>query len=137
MKNWAVSLTFRCFKHSKEMIKKILGEGSYEIGMRGFPVKEKVQTLLKKSYVRSSIEFQTPPNIFEVIPAIIVHVGGVERIQSLKEQLLPEFFEVNIVMPIKSSLEQEGGFISIESIKDLYSMDALLSFEFLESICVG
>lgn len=77
--------------------------------------------------------FQLPPNIFEVIPRIINYAGGLDYLCVIKEKIRSEYLELNIVMPIKKSLEQEGGFISLESVSDLNRLGASLSFEFLES----
>jgi hypothetical protein len=133
MNNWAVSLTLRGFEQSKDIIAQILDSDDYKIGLCGEAVKPGVETLLKKSYIRFSVEFSSPPNIFDIVPAIISHSGGADYLCTAREEIQPEYTEINIVMPIKQSLEQEGGFISKESIKDIERLCASLSFEFLEA----
>jgi hypothetical protein len=133
MKNWAVSLTFRGFDQSLDIVQKMLGNDDCKIGMRGDSVKLGSKTLLTKSYVKYNFEFECQPNIFDIVPKIITHAGGVSYLYSLKNKIDPEYLELNIVMPIKNSLEQEGGFISPESIAEINRLGASLSFEFLEA----
>jgi hypothetical protein len=133
MRNWAVSLTFRGFDQSLELVQQVLGNNDCKIGMRGDPVKLGAKARLAKSYVKYNFEFKCQPNIFEIVPKIISHAGGLDYLFTLKEKIAPEHIELNIVMPIKNSLEQEGGFISPESIADINRLGASLTFEFLEA----
>jgi hypothetical protein len=133
MRNWAVSLTFRGFDKSLEQVQQILGSNDCKIGMRGDPVKLGAKTRLTKSYVRYNLEFKCQPNIYDIVPKIISYAGGLDYLHTLKEKIAPEHLELNIVMPIKNSLEQEGGFISPESIADINRLGGSLSFEFLET----
>ena len=133
MSNWAVSLTFRGFEQSRERIAQIIGSDDYKIGLCGEAVKPGGKTQLKNSYIKFGVEFSSQPNIFEIVPAIISHAGEADYLCSVKEKIQPEYTEINIVMPIKQSLEQTGGFISKESINDIHRLCASLSFEFLEA----
>jgi len=46
--------------------------------------------------------------MFPMIPAIIAHSGGEESIRSVSREVMPELIEVDLLLPIKDSLQQEG-----------------------------
>lgn len=45
-----------------------------------------------------------------MIPALWIHLGGMDSIREIKEKIKPEYLEVNLVLPVNDSEEQEGGF---------------------------
>ena len=66
----------------------------------------------------------------EMIPALFARVGGVENLLRVRQQVVPEFLEVDLAMWIKDSEEQEGGFIDLPTVENLAKVGATLSFGF-------
>jgi hypothetical protein len=67
----------------------------------------------------------------EMIPALWIHLGGMDRIREIKEKIKPEYLEVDLVLPVKGSEEQEGGFLSPSTLAELSLLGGTLSFQFL------
>jgi len=67
----------------------------------------------------------------QVIPLLLDHLGGVAKVTAAYQAVMPEFFELNIIWPVKSSDEQEGGFLPPSAISDLASLRCTLTFAFL------
>lgn len=64
----------------------------------------------------------------EMIPALWIHLGGMDRIREIKEKIKPEYLEVDLVLPVKGSEEQEGGFFAFYVGRTLsFGWDALVS----------
>lgn len=65
-----------------------------------------------------------------MIPAVIAHMGGEQGILRLLLDVVPEFVEVDLLLPVKDSQEQEGGFISKQDLACLARLGAGISFSF-------
>jgi hypothetical protein len=111
-------------------VERLVGVKAAVLGTRGDPVRPGVATILKRSCAVFSLEFNASVRLDEMVPAILSHVGGVDHICSVRDQIAPEYFEVGVTLPVKGSEEQEGGFISTASIADLCRIEATLSFGF-------
>ncbi|MBC7685496.1 MAG: hypothetical protein H7176_09745 [Bdellovibrionales bacterium] len=77
------------------------------------------------------IEFTDETLIVDMIPAILAHAGGVEHLCSVRDQVSPEFLEVNLVLPIKHSDSQDDGYVDSETMQDLSRLGATLGLSFL------
>ncbi|WP_213629371.1 MULTISPECIES: hypothetical protein [Pseudomonas] len=126
-----VALCLRGFELTPEQVESAIGRKASETGTRGEPVKPGVKSLLKRSFVRFSVQFPDGCRIDELIPALWTHLGGIERIREARDTIKPEFLEIDLVLPVKSSDEQEGGFIPPSTIAELSLLGASLSFQFL------
>lgn len=127
----SISLTFRGFDLNPWELESLVGVKASLIGIRGKPIKSGVMTPLLRSCVIFSIDFPKDRRLDEMFPALFAQLGGVNHLCSVRDLVRPEFFEINVVLPIKKSPEQEGGEFPPEIIKDLYLLRASLSFEFL------
>lgn len=127
----AVALTFRGFDCLPERVEELLGFGASEKGVRGNPVKPGVRASLKRSFTRFSVALDPNSRLDQVVPNLLNELGGVDKVMSVRESIAPEFFEVDILWPVKNSEEQEGGFISSSAISDLASLKCSLSFSFV------
>ena len=127
----SISLTFRGFDLTPEEVESIAGVATSEKGSKGMPAKPGVRTLLNRSFVQFSVDFPSGCRLNEMIPALVMHLGGTAHMCAVRDQVAPEFFEVHIVLPIKGSEEQEGGFLSPAVISDLCLLRATLTFAFL------
>ncbi len=126
-----VSLTFRGFEKSPSEVVNLVGVAPSYVGTKGAPVKPGVQTLLRRSAVQFTVSFNEKVRLAEMIPAIFEYVGGVNHVRKVSNVINPEFIEVNLVLPVKYSEEQEGGSIEPKHLGELYALGASLSFEFL------
>ena len=126
----SVSLTFRGFEVEPDIIEQLMGAKANSIGRIGSPIKAGVKTLLKRSFVEFSVSFSKDSRLDEMIPILLSHLGGVNNITMVREYVLPEFFEINFTLPIKSSDEQESGFIPAEVIMNVFKLGCSLSFDF-------
>jgi hypothetical protein len=131
MRHKTVSLTFRGFELSPCQIEEMLGVKASETGQRGAHVKPGVKAVLKRSFVRFAIELDSSSRLDQVVPALLHHVGGVERIKKVRDAVMPEFFELDIIWPVKSSDEQEGGFLPPSVLSDLSRLECALTFGFI------
>ncbi|MBS7662410.1 hypothetical protein I0D00_10735 [Pseudomonas lalucatii] len=126
-----VALCLRGFELTPEQVESATGRKASETGTRGEPVKPGVKSLLKRSFVRFSVQIPNGCRIDELIPALWTHLGGIERIREARDIIKPEYLEVDLVLPVKNSDEQEGGFIPPSTITELSLLGASLSFQFL------
>ncbi|MGZ8886202.1 MAG: hypothetical protein ACXW1O_06500 [Halobacteriota archaeon] len=127
-------MTFRGFEGKPEDVEKLVGVKASGLGLRGNPIKPGVKTLWKRSTAKFAVEFPPSFLLCEMIPALLTHTGGVEHLCTVRDQVSPEYFEIDIVLPVKNSEEQEGGFISPSTLADLYRLQVSLSFQFLERL---
>lgn len=127
----SASLTFRGFDGKPEDIQQLIGVTATRLGLCGTPIKAGVATQWKKSVASFALEFESATLLCEMIPLLLSHLGGVEHLSTVRDRISPENFEIDIVLPIKHSEEQEGGFISPASLANLSQLHVSLSFQFL------
>lgn len=127
----SISLTFRGFDISPQEVQSIVGVTASSLGSRGEPIKVGVKSLLKRSFVQFSLEFPGGCRLDEMLPALMSHLGGVHHLCDVRNQVRPEFFELDLVLPIKGSEEQDGGFLPPSTIADLNLLKVSVSFQFL------
>jgi hypothetical protein len=109
----------------------MIGVAASETGSQGEPVRPGVKTLLKRSFVRVSVEFPDGCRLDEMIPTLFARVGGVNHLCEIRERVSPEFLEIDLLLPVKDSDEQEGGFLPATTLADLNRLRATLSFQFV------
>lgn len=132
MMHKSISLTFRGFEISPDEVQSIVGIQATSFGTKGEPVRPGVKTLLRRSAVLYEIEFPNDCRWDEMIPALISHLGGVEHLRNAREKVNPEFFEFDITLPIKGSMEQENGYFPEQTIADLYTLKASLGIQVID-----
>jgi hypothetical protein len=98
-----------------------------EAGTRRTPA----SAVLKRSYVKHQVDFPPDTPVFQMVPALLEHLGGTARLTDIIARVKPEHIDLDLVLPVKDSPEQEGGFISPESISSIQQLGATLSFSFL------
>lgn len=86
---------------------------------------------LKRSYVKHQVDFPPDTPVFQMVPALLQHLGGATHLINTIARVKPEHIDLDLVLPVKDSPEQEGGFISPESISNIQQLGASLSFSFL------
>jgi len=131
MRSRLVALCLRGFELAPAQVESAIGRAATERGMKGEPVKKGVSTILTRSFVRYSVECQDSRGFDEMINLLLGHVGGVSHLCDVRDQVKPEFLQIDITLPIKGSEEQEGGFFSPAVLSDIAKLRAMLSFQFL------
>ena len=114
-----------------EHVESLVGIEAQLRGLRGTPMRPNRPNVWQRSVVQFEIEFADGFPIVEMIPALLEHTKGVEHLCAVREQVLPEFFEVNLVLPIKFSEEQEDGFLTVETLGDLHRLRTTLGLSFV------
>lgn len=127
----SVSLTIRGFPGSTEEVIALFGVAADSSGLAGTPALPG-KALLKRSYVRFNVDLAPDAPLFQMVPAILDQMGGVDRLSECLRRIEPEYIDIDLVLPVKDSPEQEGGFIPPSSIADLQRIGATLSFRFLD-----
>lgn len=127
----SIALCLRGFEMSPEQVELLIGVPASELGSKGEPVKSGVKTLLSRSFVRFSMEFKNEIRLDEMVPVFFDSLGGVRHLSEVRDRVLPEFFDVGIALPVKSSGEQDGGFLPPGFWADLCLLRTTLSFQFV------
>ncbi|WP_312320650.1 hypothetical protein [Stenotrophomonas sp.] len=127
----SVSVTFRGLNCHPEKIELLLGRPASSTGVKGDPVKPTVATRLTRSYARYEVDLQPCVQLDEVFDVLMQHVGGVDALIRARDEAQPEFFELDIVWPIKFSEEQESGYLTQRTLADLVKLECTLGFSFL------
>jgi len=109
----------------------MLGLPATLAGTKGDPVRPGVNTLLKRSFVHYSVDFPGDHRLDEMIQTALARLGGAQHLCEVRDQVGPEFVEIDITLPVKLSEEQEGGFISPAVLAQIVSLRASLSFGFV------
>lgn len=127
----SVAICFRGFDALPSHVESIIGTSASESGVKGEPVKPSVATLLRRSYFRFSVDLEEAMRLDEAIPLLFSKIGGLEKAVLVKEKIAPEFIEIGLTLPVKGSESQDGGFITLESISQLNTLGAKLTFQFI------
>ncbi|HEY8095270.1 MAG TPA: hypothetical protein VIE65_04145 [Methylobacter sp.] len=126
----SISLTLRGFELTPEEVERLVGVKATSLLHKGAPVKPGVKTLAVRHAAKFELGFPAETALFEMVPAIMAHLGGVEHLIGVREKVAPEFIEVDLLLHVRNSEEQEGGFIDTESLAALSRLRATLSLSF-------
>lgn len=124
-----ISLTFRGFGVSPEDIESIIGRKCARAGVKGLPVKPGVRTVLKKSFVKFSTGMTDADGINGAIVRLFDYVGGFSNVAKVCDVIKPEHVELNLYLPVRDSVEQEGGVITAQVLKSLADLACDITIE--------
>ena len=124
-----MTFTLRGFSARPEQVAARVGVQAQGLGSAG-QVRRPDQSPLKRSYVLWRVSLPPSAPVYSMIPAIITHMGGERSILRVLREVAPEFVEVDLLLPVKDSQEQEGGFISKQDLACLARLGASISFSF-------
>ena len=127
----SASLTFRGFSVNPETIQSLVGVQAKLLGLQGSPMRPGRPNVWQRSVAKFEVEFTENFPISEMLPSLFEHIGGIEHLCSIREKTSPDFFEIDMVLPVKSSNEQVDGFITTETLADLYRLQSTLGFSFV------
>jgi hypothetical protein len=127
----SASLTFRGFTVAPEVVQSMVGIDAKLLGEKGLPMRSNRSNVWRRSVAQFEIEFADDFPIDGMVPALLNHATGVENLCAVRDRISPEFIEVNLVLPIKFSESQDDGFLEIETLGDLYELQATLGFSFV------
>jgi hypothetical protein len=130
-KRKSISLCLRGFDIHPDEVESLVGVIAASKGIKGQPTRPNSKNLLRRSYVDFEILMLPDTLLVTMLPALFEYLGGVAHLEKVREQVNPEFFEIDFVLPVKNSEEQEGGFLELQSIADVHKLQATLSFGFL------
>jgi len=125
-----VSLTFRGFAAPAETVASALAVPASMYGNRGEPVRPTVQTRLSRSYARFELIVEDDPPLDAMFPALLLRLGGMDRIKALRDAVRPEFIDVSFDVPARSSEDSQDGFLSAETVAQLHELEGGVSFSF-------
>lgn len=123
----SASLTFRGFLKSPEEVQSLVGVKAVLLAQSGQPKRSNPLRV----WPRSAVEFEDDALIVHMIPAILAHAGGLEHLRAVRDQVSPEFLEVNLVLPIKHSEAQEDGYVEVKTLQELAELGATLGLSFV------
>ncbi|MFK8067689.1 MAG: hypothetical protein AB8D52_05540 [Gammaproteobacteria bacterium] len=126
----SVTFCFRGFEVSPDEVESLLGIRVRK-GKRGEPIKQNVTTKLKRSYVAFDKELSDNCRLDNIIPSLLETLGGIDHLCYVRDLISPEFIDIDIVLRIKNSDEQEGGFFPYETLNEIALLRASFSFQFL------
>lgn len=127
----SVSLTFRGFDIAAEEVASLLGATASRLGNRGEPVKLGVKTLLTRSYIIFSMDFESDYELNDMFPALLARLGGVNRLLPIRNEVQPEFLEIHFDLPVQGHDTSQDGYLSEAVVADVFQLKASLSFGFL------
>jgi hypothetical protein len=127
----SISLTFRGFKIAPSELELLVGKKSSSSGKMGEKRKPGISAVFPRSFVKFSVELSEDCRLDEMVHMLLSSIGGLAHICQIRDQVQPEFLEIDIVLPIKGSAEQDDGFISMEALTDVCVLKATLGFSFL------
>lgn len=127
----SASITFRGFAMAPEELQRLVGVEAVLLAQSGQPMGPNRPNVWPRSAVKFVVEFTDETLIVDMIPAILAYAGGVEHLCSVRDQVSPEFLEINLVLPIKHSESQDDGYVESETLQELCRLGATLGLSFL------
>ncbi|HEY1102451.1 MAG TPA: hypothetical protein VGE70_03420 [Burkholderiaceae bacterium] len=126
----SVALVLRGFDLTAQEVATLVGVETSRLGNRGEPVKPGVKTRLVRSHVGFAMEFSNDAELCDMLPALLTHLGGVDHLCRVRDQVQPEFSEIHFDLPVRESDELQDGYLSTTVIADVLQLRASLSFGF-------
>ncbi|WP_426112785.1 hypothetical protein [Massilia sp. PWRC2] len=123
--------TFRGFVLPPEEVQRLVGVEAVLLAQSGQPMRPNRPNVWLRSAAKFEVEFTDVTLIVDMIPAILAHAGGVEHLCSVRDQVSPEFLEINLVLPIKHSVSHDDGYVESETLQDIGRLGATLGLSFL------
>lgn len=130
MRTKTASLIFRGFERPAAEVACLAAIPASSFGNRGEPVKQGVKTLLTRSYTRFSLDFASDDELHVMLPTLVKHLGGLQQLLAMRDQVRPEFLEFHIDLPAQTSEDSQEGYLSEAVIADLHRLKATVSFGF-------
>lgn len=127
----SASLTFRGFLKSPEEVERLVGTKAVLLAQSGQPMRPSRPNVWPRSAAKFQVEFEDNALIVDMIPAILAHAGGHEHLCSVRDQVLPEFLEINLVLPIRYSEAQEDGYVEAQTLQEVAQLGATLGLSFV------
>jgi hypothetical protein len=127
----SASITFRGFALAPEEVQLLVGVGAKLLSRKGTQMNATRPNVWQRSAAKFAVEFDDDFPIVDMIPALLSHTGGVEHLCLVRDKVLPEFFEINLVLPIKFSESQDDGYLTAETLQDLCRLRATLGLGFV------
>ncbi|GAB7531403.1 hypothetical protein PS3A_38150 [Pseudomonas sp. 3A(2025)] len=75
--------------------------------------------------------FSVQIDLCEMIPALLLRLGGVEHILRVKQTIKPEFLEFNFNLPVAKVEFIQDGYLSEQTIAEIHKLGASAGFNFI------
>ena len=126
----SASITFRGFTLPPEEVQRLVGLKAALLAQSGHAMTPNRPNVWLRSAAKFTVEFTDETLIVDMIPAILKSAGGVDHLCRVRDQVSPEFVEIDLLLPIKSSLSQDDGYVNSETLHDLCRLGATLGLGF-------
>ena len=126
----AVSISFTGFECDPSEVEIALGKKATMVGLRGQPIRPNTTNLRRHSFAIYELEFSEDVRLDEMIPALIEHLGGVEKIRLARQTVAAKTLSFDVYLHVRNSTAQEDGFLEAKTIEDLAYLNASLGFSF-------
>ena len=127
----SASLTLRGFDMDPQEVQSQFQLTAKATGKRGQLVRPGVTTRLVRSYVQFAVDADPSKNVVDMIPMLLLALGGIDHVSEIRKRVRAEFVDVNLALPFKRSDEQSSGWIDQDSISALHRLGATLAIEVL------
>ena len=126
----SVSLTFRGFDLTAQEVATLVGVPPTSFGNIGEPVRPGIKTMLTRSYVRYSMNFQNEYQLCDMLPEFFAYLGGGDHLSQVRNHVQPEFSELHFDLPVKESDETQEGYLSEEDVAMIFQIKGSISLSF-------
>lgn len=126
----SVVLVFRGFDVDPGAVEAMVGVPADSKANKGEGTRSSSGSVYSRSFVRYEVPLEEGTLLHDVIPRLLEHLGGVEKIADVRRSINAEFLDVSILWPARFSEAQEGGSILHASLCDLVALDCDLSMGF-------
>jgi len=126
-----ITFSLRGFERPVEGVIASIGTQPTLIGRRGEPIKAGVKGIWKKNVIQYTIIFTNSERWDDVIQKVIEFAGGLDNLTNAIALHRPEFVQIDLALPVRTSAEQENGSVSASVLSKLCQLNAILSFSFV------
>jgi hypothetical protein len=134
MRLQSISLVLRGFDATPEDVEALIGLAAKKIGHKGERRIPNREVTWPRSFVRYEIRFQNRTHVRDMVPALIEALGGVDHLKMVRDKINPEFVELDLLLPVKDSEEQEGGDFPPEVLQQVVKIGASIGFSFVSQL---
>jgi len=125
-----IKLTFRGFDISPAELESLVKITASRKATKGELRKPYLLTTWPRSFVSFKLEFDPHKRIAEMVPALLLSLGGIDHLCKVRDLVNPEFLEIDMFLPVRHSEEQEDGYFPLEVIRDICILRATLGLSF-------
>ena len=127
----SIKLSFRGFEHPDDLIAAV-GVVPTMIARKGEPTRPGRDVVYAKNSVGYAHPFSHEMRWDDAIDLIIQHLGGLEKLETIVRRFRPQHVQIDLILPVRNSEEQEDNYISAETMAKLVSLNASFGCSFVK-----